>query len=556
MRNFAIILLLSIIPFSTSCAQNTPDTMSDIVEHNGITSPLHQENVGSIKFTSGIFPQKEYGEGDFLSSFEIEDSSNLNFIAFFDNSLTNYLHHLNPDLTKNELLLKGNFQFSFYIDGTLAYTENLHHRAGLASEKNENTILHKPLISSTNADSWGRFLWARFLYRTDAYAELQNGTHTIKIELRPYLNTDHGLITGDIIAEGEFSLSYAEPEVPEEQYAIQPIQPGSGWKLYEGGYDEEKIKALNKRIAQNRFKHIKSIVVIKDGELLLEEYFNGATRNTLHNTRSVGKSFAATMAGIAIKEGYFTSVNQTLDEFYDLRQYPNYSQKKAKVTLKSLLTMSSGFHGSDNDTDTPGNDSKMYPSDDWVKFTLDLPMDANKEIGEVFDYFTAGAVLLGDIIHRTAPGGLEKYADEKLFKPLGITNYEWQYNPQNIAHTAGGLAMSALDFAKYGQLYKNNGVWNGKQVLTSEWVKQSMANYFADTPEQSPYGFLFWNQEFSTEKKSYEAFYASGYGGNKIVMFTDQPLVIVITATAFGESYAHPQVELMIENYILPAVLE
>ncbi len=556
MRLIAFIFLLSVLPISTSCAQSSSNQMSNIVEDKGITSTVHRENIGKIVFAPGVFPLKEYKESEFTSSFEIEDNSDLNFIAFFDNSLTNYLHQLAPSLSVDELLRRGNYQFSFYIDGELFYTENLNRGAGLPHQKNQDTILHKPLISSTNADSWGRFLWARFLYRTDGYSTLIDGTHTVKIELRPYLNSDDGLIVGELIAEGEISLSHAEPKVSAIQKAIQPIQPNSGWELSSNDYDKEKIRNLNERIAQNRFKHITSIVVIKNGELLLEEYFNGADRNTLHNTRSVGKSFASTMTGIAIQEGHFKGINQTLDEFYNLRRYSNHSKKKEQITLKSLLTMSSAFYGSDNDSDTPGNDSNMYPSEDWVKFTLDLPMDDKKEIGEVFDYFTAGTVLLGDIIHLTVPGGLEGYTDEKLFKPLGISEFQWQYSPTGIAHTAGGLALSALDFAKYAQLYKNNGEWNGKQVLTEEWVEQSLTNHFADTPEQPGYGYLFWNQDFSTEHNSYNAFYASGYGGNKVIMFTDEPLVIVVTATAFGQPYAHPQVELMIENYILPAVLE
>ncbi|MCG8373833.1 MAG: beta-lactamase family protein [Balneolales bacterium] len=555
MRNFAIILLLSNIPFSTSCAQNTPDTMSDIVEHNGITSPLHQENVGSIKFTSGIFPQKEYGEGDFLSSFEIEDSSNLNFIAFFDNSLTNYLHQLAPDLSIGELHKNGNYQFSFYLDAELMYTENLNQGAGLPSQKNEETILHRPLLSSIGVDSWGRFLWMRFFYRSGANFELWDGAHQLKIEIRPYLELDEILI-GDVIAEGKINIQLDEPVVSEEQIAIQPVQANSGWEVSGERFNEEKILEMNKLIAQNRIQDLTSIVVIKGGKLLIEQYFNSADRTTLHNTRSVGKSFASTVTGIALEDGYLTGTNQTIDEFYDLKRFQNYSERKGTVTLKSLLTMSSGFLGNDSDYDSPGNEENMYPTSDWVKFALDLPMDENKQVEETWEYFTAGTVLLGDILHQAVPGGLEKYADEKLFRPLGITNYQWQYTPQKVANTAGGLQLTSLDYAKFGQLYLNGGTWNGQQVLSEEWVNRSFTNYFKDTPDQTAYGFLFWNQMFSVNGDSYEAYLSNGNGGNKIVMFKDEPIVIIITATAYGMPFAHPQAELMIQNYILPAILE
>ncbi|MEM6631591.1 MAG: serine hydrolase [Bacteroidota bacterium] len=501
-------------------------------------------------------PLEACDTSDFLTSFEIRENSDLNFTAFLSNSLTNYLHLLDTSLTADELVIRGNYQFSFYIDGKLLYTENLNTGAGLPRQKNEDTILRKPLLSSTNADSWGRFLWMRFFHRNGGEAALETGTHVLKIEIRPYLENKE-LIVGDLIAQGEIRLKMAEPEeVNEEQIAIQPIQPNSGWELSTASYDEEKIRALNEKIAQNRFKHITSVVVIKEGKLLLEEYFNGTNRNTLHDTRSVGKSFASSVAGIALEEGHLQGTDQRLNEFYDLTQFANYSPKKDRVTLKSLLTMSSGFEGNDDNYDSPGNEEKMYPTDDWVKFALDLSMDKTKEIGKKWEYFTAGVVVLGDILDKSVPEGLEKYADEKLFSPLGISRYQWKYTPQNVASTAGGLQMNSLDFAKYGQLYKNKGLWNGRQVLPVDWVEKTFTNYFSKTPTQTPYGFLFWNHTYTINGERYEAFQCRGNGGNKVIVFTDQPFVIVITATAYGQPYGHPQVEKMMQDFILPAILE
>ena len=131
--------------------------------------------------------------------------------------------------------------------------------------------------------------------------------------------------------------------------------------------------------------------VIRDGRLLVEEYFNGATRDTLHDTRSVGKSFASTMMGIAIDDGYIKSENQTLKDFYDLRKFANYSAQKEGVSLKSLLTMSSAFDGNDDNEDSPGNEEKMYPTGDWIKFALDLPMDQTRAgANEVEVEFSSG----------------------------------------------------------------------------------------------------------------------------------------------------------------------
>lgn len=346
-----------------------------------------------------------------------------------------------------------------------------------------------------------------------------------------------------------------KPEVDEAKIAPQAVQPGSGWPVSSDPYDREIIRDLNRKIDQRGFKDITSVVVIKDGKLLIEEYFNGADRTTLHNTRSAGKTFASALLGLAIRDGFIKDEDQTLGEYYDLRSFANFSPKKSAVTLKDLLTMSSAFLGSDMNAASPGHEEKMYPTSNWVKFALDLPMDETKENGKQWDYFTAGVVLLGDILDRSIPGGLERYADRALFKPLGITNYEWQYTPQKVVNTAGGLQMSSLDNAKFGQLYKNGGLWNGAAVLPKQWVEKSLKKYLnIPNSENAFYGFLFWNTTYNVNGRPYETFFCSGNGGNKIFIFVDQPLVVVITATAYGKGYMHTQVDKMMEKYILPAV--
>lgn len=527
---------------------------ADIVKSEGITSSLHQANIGKITFMSKLIPIENYKEMDFLKTFELKGTGDLNIRVFMSNSLTNYLHRLAPELTAEELVSRGNYQFSFFVDGALIYKENVFASASAIEDKNVKTIFQRSFMSSTNEETGGNVLWRRFLLNGGEDA-LSEGRHSLKIELRPYLKTTE-LKVGDLIAEGELQLTVIKPKIDEKLIAIQPVKPKSGWKVSKDVYDKEKIRQLNRKIAENLYKEIKSIVVIKDGKLLIEEYFNGATRDTLHNPRSAGKSFASTMMGIAINDGYIKNENQTLKDFYDLGKFANYSPKKDSVTIKSLLTMSSGFDGTDDDEKSPGNEEKMYPTADWVKFALDLPMDDNKEIGKTWNYFTAGVVVLGDIINKSVPEGLEKYADTKLFKPLGITKYEWQYTPQKVANTAGGLQMSALDFAKFGQLYKNGGKWNGKQVIPRSWVDKTFTKYLTIPYGNSLfYGYLFWNITYNVKGKPYEAFFATGNGGNKIFVFKDQPLVVVITATAYGKAWMHLQVDKIMERDILPAVL-
>ena len=261
--------------------------------------------------------------------------------------------------------------------------------------------------------------------------------------------------------------------------------------------------------------------------------------------------------GIAIQDGYIKNEDQTLDQFYNLKLYKNYHIKKDQAKIKDLLTMSSAFEGSDAHSESPGNEENMYPTENWVKFTLNLPMDSAKTNGGKWDYFTAGVILLGDILDKKVPNGLEKYAHEKLFSPLGIKEYQWQHTPQNVVNTAGSLQMRSLDYAKYAQLYKNNGVWNGTRILSAEWIQKTFSHQIPIPERENEfYGYLFWNKSFAYHEKSYEAYYCAGNGGNEFLIFNGLPVVIIITSKAYNKPYGHPQADKIVRDYILPAILK
>ncbi|HJQ10091.1 MAG TPA: serine hydrolase [Gemmatimonadaceae bacterium] len=545
---WSVSAILSCVLAATACAQ------SDIVRSEGITSPLHRANVGKIVFIAGRAPADSVKASDILKSVELDETGDLAMRAFMANSLTNYLHRLAPELSADELTRAGNFQVTFLVDGKKVHQENLWPGRIPTETKNTKTTFGATILDSSTPDNrWGS-IWHYFLLQGGDQA-LSAGQHLLRVELRPYLQTT-ALKVGDVIAAGDLQLTVKKPAVDERATAIRPIEPGSGWRISRDTYDKQLISELKRKIAEGLYKKITSVVVIKNGELLIEEYFNGATRSTLHNTRSVGKSFASTVMGIAIGEGHIKSENQPLTDFYDLKTFANYSPQKASVTLRNLLTMSSGFDANDDDKDSPGNEEKMYPTGDWVRFALDVPMDTTVRVGERWAYFTGGVVVLGDVINKSVPGGLEKYADEKLFRPLGITRYQWGYTPQKVPNTAGGLQLTALDFAKYGQLYQNGGQWNGKQIIPRAWVEKTMTKQVRRGPaDPEYYGYLFWQGLLNSRGKPHEVFFATGNGGNKIYVFRDQPLVVVITATAYGQSYMHRQATSMMERYILPAVI-
>ncbi|WP_415328717.1 serine hydrolase domain-containing protein [Chryseobacterium sp. MMS23-Vi53] len=547
---FSLSLVLSIIFHFFSFGQKL-----NIVETEGIKTELHKNNIGKIFFTDKKIGNDILKQKDFLNSYTLTNKSNLFFVAYFDNSLTNYKHFLSPKIPVDSLFKSGNYQFTLFVDGNEIYKSNLMPGAPQSEVQDRATFLNRPFIDNMNGQgSWSESFWNRFLNNGGDQA-LSDGSHTLKMEIRPYVK--NGILkTGEIIASGSLKLNVVRnPKIDISNITLNKIVPYDGFSISKEKYDTEKIKLLKGSIDEGIFKKINSVVVIKSGKILIEEYFNGENRETLHDPRSVGKSFASTLMGQAISDGYIKDEQQPIKDFYQLNQFENFSKAKEQVTIKDLLTMSSGFDGNDEDGNSPGNEENMYSTQNWIKFTLDLPFQ--EKLNHQWHYFTAGVVLLGDILDQSVPDGLKNYADEKLFKPLGINHYEWQYTPQNVPNTAGGIKMNALDFAKYGQLYKNGGIWNGKHILSKSWVNGTFTKQ-KQIPDRKNeyYGYLFWNKSYKSKDKLYEAYYCAGNGGNYILIFKDKPLVIVITASAYGQPYAHSQVDKIIQEYILPAVYE
>jgi CubicO group peptidase (beta-lactamase class C family) len=492
---------------------------------------------------------------DVLKEYVFTNKSDLFMTVFMDNSMTNYLHALAPHLTADSVVKIGNYQFALYVDSRLVYESNLYPGAPNRRIQDTATFISKPLVDNKHEGVyWTQSYWGRFLFNGGDSA-LTDGKHLLQLKIRPYVKLSEEIKVGNVIAEGSVNLTVQRRvTIDFEKIRLNAISPYPGFGISKEKFDHKKIIALKGYIEQGVFKHINGVVVISNGNLLIEEYFNGADRYTLHDPRSVGKSFASTVTGIAIQEGYLKSEEQRLKQFYDLHRFEHYAVEKENVAIKDLLTMSSVFDGDDN-TNSPGNEDNMYPTENWVNFTLNLPVNLTRPAGE-WHYFTAGVVLLGDILNKTVPGGLEKYADTKLFKQLGITEYKWQYTPQHVANTAGGIQLRALDFAKYGQLYKNEGKWNGEQLIPAQWVHKTFTRHKAIPGRtEEYYGYLFWNKKYKVVGREYETFYCAGNGGNKIFIFPDHPWVIVITASAYGALYAHPQVDKMMTEYIIPALV-
>jgi CubicO group peptidase (beta-lactamase class C family) len=321
-----------------------------------------------------------------------------------------------------------------------------------------------------------------------------------------------------------------------EQVSTTPDSTSDGWTTSNPaaeGIDAAEMNRLLDDIRTGSFPGIDSMVVIRHGRLVMEGYFNGYGRDSLHDLRSTGKSFTSALAGIAIDRGAMNiddKISQLLPGF---DSHANMSDFKRNITVEHLLNMSSGLECSDWNPLSPGNEEKMYKTNDWVGFTLDLPMV--DEAGAFTSYCTGGVVVLGAVIAQRTNSDLDDYADTYLFGPLGITESRWRMGPDNKPTGGGGLWLRPRDAAKFGQLYLNGGVWNGVQVVPAAWVERSKQSevLLINATDRIRYGLLWWKRTLSSGTRVYECYFTSGNGGNYIFVLPALDLVVVFTGSNF-----------------------
>src|SRR3954471_4519915 len=327
--------------------------------------------------------------------------------------------------------------------------------------------------------------------------------------------------------------------------------------------DSAKLQAMEAAIRAGEFKKIGSVLVARDGKLVYERYFDGDA-NTLRDTRSATKSITDILIGIAIDEKKLSGVDarilQLLPEHR--RKLQNPDPRKDKITVEDSLTMSSALECDDWNDASRGNEERMYLVEDWAQFILDLPIRGHMKIGEHedppkygrnFSYCTGGVFTLSEVIGKTTGQRTDKFAQDKLFAPLGIDKVMWVYSPLDIPQTGGGLRLTSAELVKIGQLYLNGGTWNGKRIVSEQWVKLSTTPH-AEIDEKTEYGYLWWLKSFRSGEKSYPAFFMTGNGGNKVVAIPSLNAVVVITSNNYNTKGMHEQTEKLLTDYVLAAM--
>jgi CubicO group peptidase (beta-lactamase class C family) len=367
----------------------------------------------------------------------------------------------------------------------------------------------------------------------------------------------------DVAASAAIGEPAASPAPAPVAYR-PPTDQGDGWVVGTAQAERlspDELGAIEGAIRHGDVKKIGSVLVARHGKLIYEAYFDGDA-TTLRDTRSAGKSVTSIMTGIAIDQHKLPGVDaRVFGYFADKRPHANPDPRKDQISVEDLLTMSSLLECDDWNDFSQGNEERMYVTEDWVKFTLDLPIKGfppwatkpkDAPYGRAFSYCTAGASTLGALLERVTHTSTQDFTRKGLFEPLGIAKEEWPITPMGTAQTGGGLRMRSRDWLKIAQTYADGGAWKGKRVVSEAWVKASTSPH-AKIDEETEYGYLWWLSTFGAEGKKAKTVFMSGNGGNKIGYVRDLGLVFVITSTNYNTKGMHEQTAHILDDLVAAA---
>lgn len=312
-----------------------------------------------------------------------------------------------------------------------------------------------------------------------------------------------------------------------------PEQLDDGWtvsSMDEEGMDTGVIERLTSQIMNGQFQGIHSLLIVKNGVLVHEAYFEDHERNSLQTVYSITKSVSSALIGIAIDRGLIDSVEDTVLSFFP--QYNYQDPNKQKINLSHILTLTSGLSWDEKTypySDSRNTETQMVATGDWMKFVLERPMQSDP--GTEWVYNTGSVHLLSGIIKHTSGMHSDEFAEQHLFEPLDIQAYEWNKDPQGYPCTGAtlqGLRLKLRDTAKFGYLFLNNGMWNDQQVIPDTWVEESTRKHF-NMETNRAFGYLWWIGSLTVNGREIPHFYAAGYGGQTIHIVPELDLMIVLT---------------------------
>jgi CubicO group peptidase (beta-lactamase class C family) len=333
----------------------------------------------------------------------------------------------------------------------------------------------------------------------------------------------------------------------------KPAETGDGWNTAgagDVGMDEGALTALVQRLidadpSARRPALIHSMLLARRGKLVLEEYFFGYDRDTPHDTRSAGKTFASVMLGAAMMQGTkIAPETKVYDLLATKGPFANTDPRKSQITLAHLMTHTSGLACDDNDDASPGNENTMQSQrqqPDWWKYTLDLPMA--QDPGSRYAYCSANMNLMGAALTTATGTWLPELFERTVARPLRFGPYHWNLMPTDEGYLGGGAWLRPRDLLKIGQAYLEGGVWRGQRIVDASWVARSTAPYvhiapattgldaqqFSDFYVEGDDAYAWHLNGVRSGERVYRAYAATGNGGQVLIVVPEFDLVVVFT---------------------------
>lgn len=362
-----------------------------------------------------------------------------------------------------------------------------------------------------------------------------------------------------VINYPRLAIAKSSSEYAGQTYTYKiPERTVDGWAtatLKEVALNPAPIRKMVQFIREEQHVNIHSVLLIKDGRLVLEEYFHGYNRNKLHFQASVTKSIVSLIVGIAINKKLIPNIDASvLDYFPEYSSRIGDAERKKAITLRHLLTMSAGldWHALDIKRRDPRHSTyQMWDNGDPVGFVLERHVVT--EPGKMWYYNSGLTILLGEVVRKAAGIPIDKFAQLHLFTPLGIRKFQWDGSPSGVVQTDGGLHLLPRDMGKIGLLVLQGGVWDGKKVVSQSWIEESTRSHIHAWTVG--YGYQWRRGTAWIPSQEVEVVYASGHGGQKIFIVPEFELIAVFTSKVFDNPGGHELPEGLLVRYILPSLV-
>ena len=357
------------------------------------------------------------------------------------------------------------------------------------------------------------------------------------------------------------SAFYPRGKAPDRYTYSPPLQLNDGWPvstLEREGIDRAAIERFVQKLIDMPMdgissSQIHSVVIARNGKLVLEEYFHGYHRDMPHDTRSAAKSWTNVLIGAAMQAGVPIRLDMPVYQTM-LGQVPaDLDPRKRTMTLEHLISMTAGFD-CDDSGDRPGDEDRFQDQREepnWYRFMLNVPMAWNS--GDRIVYCSGKPNLAAGMLERVAKEPLPELFYRLVAKPMGMRNYHLFLQPTGEAYGGGGHHFTTRDFMKLTQLYLNDGKWEGRQIVSSEWARKSSAPLRNLSPRQT-YGYLWNSVSYDYKGRKLHAYFPGGNGGQVYIGIPALDLLIAFTGGNYADSVLFRAQREFVPEEILPAV--